>query len=111
MERAGRVVHFDVEDAADRHERIVQLVGVAWIRPRFCTDPVDGCLVERAEVVAAGVCSSPRLDGVAAPLFERRVVEERVRLRAEDLVANPTARVCRVRPVSLPRDGFCRARR
>ena len=65
----------------------MQLVGIQHRRPRFAAHALDRLGVELAELgrllrrhVAA------RLHGERAPLLGRRVVEERVRLGAEDLL-------------------------
>ena len=85
-ERAAGGVHFAVAEHTDGHQRVVELVGAAWFRPFLVAHAVDCRLVERSEITAGRIRTPPRLDGVAPPLFERRVVEERVGLRAENLV-------------------------
>ena len=69
-----------------------------------------GSSAPRSSLAAVG--RPPRLHRVAAPLFERRVVEERVGLRAEDLVGEDRRlrRVARDR-ASARRGGSGRARR
>ena len=64
----------------------MQLVGIARIRTRLVADPIDCRLVEHAEFAAAGVRPASRLNRMTPPLFERRIVEKRVRSCAEDLV-------------------------
>ena len=84
--RPARGIELALAEEADRHQRIVQLVGAAGIGALLVAHPIDGGRIESTEIVARPVRPAPCLNGVAAPLFERRVVEKRVRLRAEDLV-------------------------
>ena len=67
-------------------QRVVQLVGVARIGTLLVADALDGIRVEHAHVAAGLVARRPRLHGLRPPLLERRIVQERVRLRVEDLV-------------------------
>ena len=71
---------------AGRHQRVVQLVGVARI----------GRASSRTRAIAAAssapsssrrLAAAPRLHRVAPPLLERRIVQEGVRPRVEDLVS------------------------
>ena len=68
--------------------------------------------VERAELARRRLAGAPRVDRLRAPLLERRVVEERVRPRVEDLVRRAaTARACRARRSAIsPRVDARRAR-
>ncbi len=75
-----------VQGAAD-HQRIVQLVRAFGIGPRFLAHPVDGTLIERAQVVGLlYVEPATRDHRLGAALFQRRVVQERERLGVQDLV-------------------------
>src|SRR5512145_3259654 len=38
------------EQHANRHQRVVKLVGVPWIRPFFVANPIDGRLVQGAKI-------------------------------------------------------------
>ena len=68
-------------------QRVVQLVGVARVGPGLVAHLRDRRRVERAEIVGGWWARRPaRVDRLRAPLLERRVVEERVRLRVQDLV-------------------------
>ena len=68
-------------------QRVVQLVGVARFRTLLVAHARDRGGVERAEIAGGrGIGRAPRLHRVAPPLLERRIVQERVRLRVEDLV-------------------------
>ena len=70
-----------------KQQRIVHLLSVAGIRPRFRSDPVDGRLVERTKVAGAlRVEPAPRHDGVGSALFERCIVEVGVGLGGQDLL-------------------------
>ena len=65
----------------------MHFVRVTWRRAFFLAYPSDRRRVERPEIGGAGwLAGSPRLHGVRASLLERRVVEEGVRPRIEDLV-------------------------
>ena len=69
--------------------------------------------IERAEIAGRWpVAGAPRLHRWRPPLLERRVVEERVRLRVQDLVREAaTARACRARRAAARRVDARRARR
>ncbi len=64
----------------------MQLVGVARLGPGLGHDARDGVRVEGAEVALVLGERAPQRHRARAALLERRVVEERVRLRVEDLV-------------------------
>ncbi len=72
---------------ADLEQEIVQLVGVARLGLRLGDDLGDGRRIEAADSFGdLGGQAAAHRDGARAPLFERGVVEERVRVRVEDLV-------------------------
>src|SRR5262245_31137099 len=64
----------------------MQFVGVSPVRTRLVNDARNGSGVECPEaiVIAAG---PPRLHGVRPPLLQRRIVQECVRSRIDDFVA------------------------
>jgi hypothetical protein len=64
----------------------VQLVGVARVGALLVPHALDGVRVERAHLAARPVARHPRLHRLRPPLFQRRIVQERVRLGVEDLV-------------------------
>ena len=71
-----------------REQRVVQLIGVANHGPGFGGHLRDGLGVERSQ--ASGVLGPerpPQLHRAGAALLERRVVEEGVGIRVQDLVA------------------------
>ena len=68
-----------------RHEGVVQLVWIARVGPDLVAHALDGRGVEGSEIVGARLTAA-RLNGMTAPFLERRVVQERVRLRVQDLV-------------------------
>ena len=73
------------EESGDQ-QRVVQLVGVLDLGPRLVAHPGDCVGVERTEVIRrAGLEGAPGIDRLGAPLLERSVVEERVRLGVQDL--------------------------
>ena len=85
--RAARSVALRGGDEAERHERIVKLVGIAHVRPGFCAHALDRLVVELAELrrlLDAHVAA--RLHGERAAFLGRRIVEERVRFRTQDLL-------------------------
>ena len=68
-------------------ERVVQFVGVARIGPLLVAHAVDRTLIQRAQVaVGCRVRRAARHDRLRAAFFERRVIQEGVRPRVEDLV-------------------------
>ena len=87
LEVADHLGAFVRRHESRREEHIVHFVRVTWRRAFFLAYPVDRRQVERPEIGGAGwLAGSPRLHGVRASLLERRVVEEGVRPRIEDLV-------------------------
>ncbi len=70
----------------DAEQQIVQLVGVTGIRAGVVADAVDRGGVELAEVALALRQRAAQRDSAGAALFQRRIVEEGVRLRVQDLV-------------------------
>ncbi len=75
-----------VGDDAERDQRLVHLVGVARARPGFVANARDRVGVEPAELVGAlGVGVAAVLHRLRPALLDRRVVEERVRPRAQRL--------------------------
>ena len=82
-----RGLHLPLGEEAQHDEGVVQRVGAIGVRPRLRPDPIDGLGVEPPEVGRARrVEPAPRRHGPGAALLERGVVEERVRLRVQDLV-------------------------
>ena len=86
-------------------QRVVQLVGVARIGARFVAHALDRRLRRahpdrRRRTARAG---APRVDRLRPPLLERRVVQERVGPRVQNLVREAaTARACRARRTGSP---------
>ena len=79
---------FDVGDDAERDQRLVHLVGVARARPGLFANRGDGVGVELAEIVRVGafrIAVAAVLHRLSPSLLDRRVVEERVRPRAQRL--------------------------
>ena len=100
--RRGEIRHmlthgsdFGVREVASRQQRIVHLVGIARVGPFFRAHPGDSRFIQDAQVV---VCQrlpgAPGLNGLRPPLFQRRVVQKRVRSGVQNLVGE--------------RRGFCR---
>ena len=71
---------------AGRQKRIVELVGIAWCGLLFAAHALDRGGIERAELRRARLAGAPRVDGMSPPLLQRRIVEEGIRPRVEDLV-------------------------
>ena len=70
---------------AHPEERLVDLLGIRRLGPGLFSDARDRVGIEGAELVGrAGVEDAAGVDGLRAPLLERSVVQERVRLRGED---------------------------
>ena len=87
-QRGPAWVELRLADVARDHQGVIHLVGGIGDWPGFAAHALDRRRIERAEIVgAAHLGRTPRIDGARAPLFERRVVEERVDGGIEQLVA------------------------
>ena len=89
-------------------------VGGVGVRPRLRPDPLDGLRIEPPEVGRARrVEPAPRRYRPRAALLERGIVEERVRLRVEDLVREGRGlrQVASVHRDLAPLDAFEEGRR
>ncbi len=72
---------------AGGQQRIVELVGIPRLRPRLGSHAFDGGGIQRPEIRRARrLTRASRLHRVRPPLLERRIVEERVRIRVQNLV-------------------------
>ncbi len=86
-QRPPRRLRIDLRLAQETQaeQRIVQLVGVARVGPHFLAHLADRIGVELAEVGRSlGVHPAPRHHRLRATLFQRCVVEVRIRPRGED---------------------------
>ena len=70
----------------ERHQRVVQFVRIARVRTSFLANAIDRRWIECPQPIALLINASPCLHGVAPPLLERRIVQERVGRGAKDLV-------------------------
>jgi hypothetical protein len=72
---------------AGGQQRVVQLVGIARIGAGFFADAVDRRRVQPSEFVSSRRLARPaRLHRLCPSLFERRIVQKRIRPRVDDLV-------------------------
>ena len=70
-----------------RQQRVVQLIGIAHLRPRFRRHLRDGLGIERPGVRGKlGRERTAQLHRAGTAFLKRRVIEKRVRVRVEDLV-------------------------
>ena len=77
---------FRIGQAGQGHQRLVQLVGGARLRPGFLGHGENGLGIQLAQVVGGlRVAPAPRQHRLRAPLLQRRVVEKGVGPRAEHL--------------------------
>ncbi|MCH8974582.1 MAG: hypothetical protein IH869_05855, partial [Chloroflexi bacterium] len=83
-----------------RQQRVVRLVDVADRRPRVLLLLRDGVGVQRAEVLRVLGQSPAQRDRAGAPLLQRRVVQEGIGHRVQDLVREDGG-LERVLPVDL----------
>ena len=75
-------------DERERQQGVMELVGVLRLGPGLLSHPRDGRGVERSQVGSRlRVEPAAHPHRLGAPLLERRVVEEGVRTRGEDLVS------------------------
>ena len=79
-------VEFRVAQERERRERVGKLVGVAHVGPHLVAYALDRVGVELPEVGGGfGIEPAPCHDRLRTPLLERRIVEESVRPRGQDL--------------------------
>ena len=72
-------------DGAQREQRLVHFVGIAWCRPGFLADRGDRLGIEPAKILGTlRVREAARGHGLRASLFQWRAVEECIRPCAED---------------------------
>ena len=70
-----------------REQRVVQLIGVANIRPGFLGDLRDGGRIQHAGATGkSDAQGAPQLHGARAAFLERRIVQKSVRIRVQDFV-------------------------
>ena len=75
-----------IRNSEDGKELIVNLVGIPCCGPRLTAHLRDRLGVERADTRREVGIRPAECDGTRSTLLERRIVEEGVRIRVEDLV-------------------------